>query len=185
VSIGEIKTPAPGALLLAALWREDFPAESWRGALNIFGNVLCESEVFNFDFSDYYAPEMGEKLKKQFFVFDRLFDPAELPHWKLTAIEIENRFKENNRRRINLDPGYIEAAKLVLSTTKNFDHRIYLGKGVYGDVQLRFRHGHFVTNEWTYTDYKRPEHVAFFEMARGKYRERLMQVQSQTDEPHL
>ncbi len=183
--MAELKTPAPVALLVAALWRESFSESIWRTALDEFGEILCESEKFDFDFSDYYVPEMGEKLKKQFLVFDRLFDPSELPKWKLAAMEIENQFKENNQRRVNLDPGYIDSAKLVLSTSKNFDHRIYLGQGVYGDVQLRFRYGHFVVNEWTYSDYKTPEHLAFFEMAREKYRERLLKAQNQIHEPHL
>ena len=183
--MGEPRTPAPVALMLAVLWQESFPISKWRPALEVFGEALCESESFDFNFSDYYAHEMGEKLKKKFWVFDRLFDPADLPAWKLTAIEIENRFKENDRRRVNLDPGYIDSAKLVLATTKNYDHRIYLERGIYGDVQLRFRHGHFVTNEWTYTDYKRPEHIAFFEAAREKYRDRLMKLQSQSHESHL
>lgn len=183
--MAEIKTPAPVALLVAALWQESLSELTWRQALGVCGEVLCESKIFDFNFSDYYAPEMGEKLKKQFLVFDRLFDPSELVKWKLRAIEIENQFKENNQRRLNLDPGYIDSAKLVLSTSKNFDHRIYLGQGVYGDVQLRFRYGHFVINEWTYADYKTPEHLAFFEMAREKYREQLMKTQNQIHEPHL
>jgi len=183
--MGEIKTPAPVALLVAALWQESFPPAIWQPALDSFGITLCESETFDFDFSDYYAAEMGENLKKRFLVFDRLFDPAELPHWKLAAIEIENRFKHNNNRRLNLDPGYIDSAKLVLSTTKNFDHRIYLGRGVYGDVQLRYRHGHYVRNDWTYSDYQRPAHVAFFEMARQKYRERLIPAVDHDHESHI
>jgi len=183
--MGDIKIPAPVALLVAALWQESFSESTWRQALGDCGEVLCESEIFDFNFSDYYAPEMGERLKKQFLVFDRLFDPSELPKWKLAAMKIEDQFKENNQRRLNLDPGYIDSAKLVLSTSKNFDHRIYLGQGVYGDVQLRFRHGHFVINEWTYSDYKKPEHLAFFEMAREKYRERLIKMQNLADESHI
>lgn len=174
--------PAPVALLLAVLWPADFPLSTWRRALDAFGKALCESESFDFDCSLYYLPEMGERLEKKFWVFDRLFDPADLPLWKLTAMEIEQRFQQDNRRRLNLDPGYIDSAKLVLATTKNYDHRIYLGRGVYGDVQLRFRHGHFVANEWTYPDYKRPAHIAYFEMARKKYRERLIQLRSDDDE---
>lgn len=177
--------PAPVGLLVAVLWPESFPISAWRPALEVFGEVLCESEEFDFDCSNYYAPEMGERLKKKFWFFDRLFDPAALPEWKVTAIEIEDRFREMNRRRLDLDPGYIDSAKLVLATTKNYDHRIYLGRGIYGDVQLRFRHGHFVVNEWTYPDYKRPAHIAFFESAREKYREQLTHLHGRADESYL
>jgi hypothetical protein len=182
--MGELRTPSPVALMLAVLWKEDFSPAQWKPALEVFGETLCESDAFEFDFSDYYAAEMGTKLKKKFLVFARLIDPATLPEWKLTAMEIEKQFQLDNRRRVNLDPGYIDSAKLVLATTKNYDHRLYLGRGIYGDVQLRFRHGHYVTNGWTYTDYQRPAHLAFFEKAREKYRARLIE-QSQRDESHL
>ncbi|HNY92028.1 MAG TPA: DUF4416 family protein, partial [bacterium] len=73
------------------------------------------------------------------------------------------------RRRVNLDPGYSEAAKLVLATTKNFGHRIYLGQGIYGDVQLFWRKGRFQSNPWTYPDYLEAKSLEFFSALRQDY----------------
>ena len=60
-------------------------------------------------------------------------------------------------------------AKVVLATTKNFDHRIYLGKGIYGDVHLRYRGNKFHFNEWTYPDYREMIVIDFFARLRKKY----------------
>jgi len=34
---------------------------------------------------------------------------------------------------VNIDPGYISLGKLVLASTKDHAHRLYLGEGVYGE----------------------------------------------------
>ncbi|MCH6545716.1 MAG: DUF4416 family protein, partial [Deltaproteobacteria bacterium] len=47
-------------------------------------------------------------------------------------------------RQVNIDPGYLAASKMVLATTKDASHRIYLGSGIYGEAALMFRHtAHF------------------------------------------
>ena len=77
------------------------------------------------------------------------------------------------RRRVNLDPGYVDQAKLVLATTKDRQHRLYLGRGIYGEVTLRFTGGRFEPWEWTYPDYRTPEYRVFFETVRRRYRQQL------------
>jgi len=72
-------------------------------------------------------------------------------------------------RTVNIDPGYLDGMKLVLATTKDCSHRIYLGKGIYGDVELMYRSGSFVCLEWTYLDYREPFAVEFFNRVRGEY----------------
>jgi hypothetical protein len=68
----------------------------------------------------------------------------------------------DDRRTVNLDPGYLCAGKLVLATTKNQQHRLYLGQGIYGEVALRFRAGAWQPWEWTYPDYRSPEYAQVF-----------------------
>jgi hypothetical protein len=55
---------------------------------------------------------------------------------------------------VNIDPGYIARDKLVLATTKDFFHRLYLGKGIYGEVTLHFQKGAVRHFSWTYPDYR-------------------------------
>ena len=138
-----------------------------------FGSIALRTEVFPFDFSDYYRREMGEGLQKLFTFIDRLITPEELPDWKLRAQDVEQRHTTSEHRSINCDPGYLEVPKLVLASTKNFSHRIYLDKGIYGDVQLYFRDEDFRPNPWTYPDYQLPQHLEFFQQARSYYRNKL------------
>jgi hypothetical protein len=88
---------------------------------------------------------------------------------KLLTNEIEAAFLSNGRRQVNIDPGYLTGANVILATTKNFDHRMYLGKGIYGDVHLRYRREKFHFNDWTYPDYKDMMVIDFFARLRKVY----------------
>ena len=77
------------------------------------------------------------------------------------------------KRRVNLDPGYLLLSRLVLSTFKDFAHRIYLGRGVFAEVTLIFREGSFRPLPWTYPDYAAPETIALFNKAREDYKKLL------------
>ena len=50
-------------------------------------------------------------------------------NWKTNWRRISKTPATNVKRPVNLDPGYIEQAKVILASTKNFYHRIYLGRG--------------------------------------------------------
>ena len=65
-------------------------------------------------------------------------------------------------RPLNLDPGYITPAKLVLASTKDHAHRIYLRDGIYAEVTLSFRGRKWQPLEWTYPDYRRDDYQRFF-----------------------
>ncbi|HOK40243.1 MAG TPA: DUF4416 family protein, partial [bacterium] len=60
-------------------------------------------------------------------------------------------------RQVNIDPGYINLAKLVLVSTKDYSHRIYLSNGIYAEATLFFRHNQFETFPYTYPDYATDE----------------------------
>jgi hypothetical protein len=134
-----------------------------------FGPIEHTSDLLTFTYTDYYSDEMGKDLKKLFYSFAKLIDSENIVAVKLATNQIEMKLSQSGRRTVNLDPGYLEAAKLILATTKNFSHRIYLGKGIYGDVQLYYRKGRFQTNEWTYPDYKEDKSIAFFNKIRAEY----------------
>jgi len=131
-----------------------------------FGDAAEVSAPFDFSHSHYYQEEMGQNLKKIFLFFKGFYDVAQVVETKIQSNQIERQYSVDSRRTINLDPGYLTLAKLVLSTTKNFDHRIHIASGIYGDIQLRFRHGKFVENPWTYPDYKDQKSIDFFIKAR-------------------
>ena len=116
---------------------------------------------------------MGPGLKKVFFAFQRPFDPAELVDIKLET----NRWEEEYRRRqagpcrkprpLNLDPGYLTLGKLVLASTKDFAHRIYLSRGIYAEVTLQYKHHRWQHHEYTFADYRRDDYQQFFTRVPG------------------
>jgi hypothetical protein len=70
-------------------------------------------------------------------------------------------------RPINLDPGCIALSKLVLATTKDQAHRIYLGRGIYAEITLTYLNGAFRPMPWTYPDYRTEPYRRFFEQVRA------------------
>src|SRR3989338_8546932 len=82
-----------------------------------FGPIDFRTALLDFAYTDYYEPEMGSNLKRQFVSFRRLIDPERLPDIKLytNKVELQNSAARNKpSRKVNIDPGYITEGKLVL-----------------------------------------------------------------------
>jgi hypothetical protein len=101
--------------------------------------------------------------------FERLIDPGRLAEIKLLTNGLEQEWSEGGRRRINLDPGYVSRSKLVLATTKNHGHRIYLGRGIYAEVTLTYRDKDYRPWPWTYPDYRTESYREILRAIRGIY----------------
>src|SRR5438552_3797718 len=104
--------------------------------VHAYGPVDHRSAVIPFDFTDYYEPEMGGLIDRVFFSFERLIEADRLPEIKRQTNEIESEsapLLKTVKRPVNLDPGYVEQAKVILASTKNFYHRIYLGGVIFGE----------------------------------------------------
>ncbi len=139
-----------------------------------FGKVDFESEKIDFNYTDYYCPEMGKPLFRRFISFKKLRRPEQFISVKLYCVKLEKKFALNSRRRINIDPGYLTDAKLVLTTTKNFSHRIYLGKGVYAEVTLRYLKDNFSEFSTTFPDYRTLNYKAIFLNIRKIYHRQII-----------
>jgi hypothetical protein len=127
-----------------------------------FGGIDLRSDLTPFDYTDYYEKEMGGGLLRRFVSFAGLIDPGELAGIKVFTNTIEQRMAQGSgKRTINLDPGYVTAAKLVLATTKDFTHRIYLRDGIYAEVTLSFRKSGPAFFDWTYPDFKSGRYNGF------------------------
>jgi Domain of unknown function (DUF4416) len=134
-----------------------------------FGKLDFESAGIDFNYTDYYAAEMGKGLKRKFISFSRLIPIQDLYRVKLYANRLETKFLTAKSRQVNIDPGYIDLAKLVLATTKDYAHRIFLRKGIFAEITLSFRGNSFVANEWTYPDYRSKEYIDIFNQIRKLY----------------
>lgn len=138
----------------------------------ILGPLDYRSQTIKFDFTDYYQRDMGPDLKRRFVSFERLIDPTALSRIKLITNRLERRLSKDIksvRRAVNIDPGYITGAKLVLASTKDYSHRIYLEKGIYAEVTLYYKKGSFRYWDWTYPDYKTEDYIRIFNEIRSIY----------------
>jgi hypothetical protein len=134
-----------------------------------FGPVDYISRWLTFDYTDYYAAEMGAPLFRRMLSFKRLIEQDQLPQIKNYANALEHTWAENGKRRINIDPGYLLPSRFVLATGKNFAHRIYIGQSIYADLTLLYEKGRFQTLPWTYPDYADPDLQAVLGQIRAKY----------------
>ncbi|MEW6687220.1 MAG: DUF4416 family protein [Candidatus Edwardsbacteria bacterium] len=138
-----------------------------------FGIIDLRSLLIPFDFTDYYKSEMGENLWRQWVSFEKLIASETLPEIKLKTNALENKFSVMGKRRVNLDPGYIVLSRLVLASTKDFAHRIYLKDGIFAEVTLIYKHKEFRPLEWTYPDYRTEIAIQFFQKVREKYQKEI------------
>jgi hypothetical protein len=120
---------------------------------NKFGKIDLISEVIPFDFSSYYNPEMGQNLKRLWISFEKLIFSSELASIKVFTNSIEGLLVSNSKRQINIDPGYLTPANVVLATTKDYSHRIYLDKGIYAEVTTIYKKNGYIKLPWSYPDY--------------------------------
>jgi hypothetical protein len=132
-------------------------AQAQSALVEAFGDVSVKSPEMPFSFTNYYEQEMGPDLIRQWVGFQGQVEPEQLYDFKLTAGQLEKRFRgPNGRRRVNLDPGLLSLYNLVLASTKSFAHRVYLRDGIYAELTLIFQAGKFQPLAWTYPDYQTP-----------------------------
>lgn len=174
--MGKIKTPGQVKVFCGLLYSDEEIVSAVKNSLKeIWGKVDMEAGPFPFDFTDYYAEEMGQGLKKRFFSFQDLQDPDYAWEWKITTNRLEEQSASltGGKRIINLDPGYLNLSKVVLLSTKDYYHRIYLGAGVYAETTLHFNRGAFAFFPWTYPDYQTESYLDFFTSLRNIYQEQI------------
>jgi hypothetical protein len=169
--MGSISPPRPVLLLVAVSSRYDAALDWARERVAAeFGPLGAVSPAFDFTETEYYTATMGTDLKKQFLVAKSPLDPGRLPAIKRLTNDWEVAYAATANhpepRPLNLDPGYLTMAKLVLASTKDHAHRIYLADGIYAEVTLSFRNKRWHAFDWTYPDYRREDFQQFFTKSR-------------------
>ena len=168
--MGSLKVPLFVKLICAITYSKKIDIEIIYNLLQEnYGDIDSISTKYSFVYTKYYEKEMEGDLEKVYISFKNLVAAENLPEIKTTTNLLEKRFANKGKRNVNLDPGYIEKAKLILVTTKDFSHRIYIGSGIFADLQYRMKDGRFQINEWTYPDYREKEILDFFLNVRNKY----------------
>ena len=147
------------------------------------GEVWLKTPVFDFNHTSFYNATMGNGIRKQLFAFEQPIDPGKLPAIKNSSNAIEKAYEGlqsyDVQRPINIDPGYVTEAKLILATIKDRDHRVYLGEGIYGEVTLAYYGKKWNPSRWTYPDYTSPENLDFVEKCRLRLRQKLQLLRAE------
>jgi hypothetical protein len=155
---------------VARQWAIDRLTEVW-------GPMLGVTPPIAFEAGGYYTSTMGADLKKVLVAMAEVTDPSELADWKHQTNKWEAEYAEGRpmteSRPLNLDPGYVTQAKLVLATTKDRDHRIYLRDGMFAEVTLNYVGKQWQHHRWTYPSYCRQEVAEFADNCRRELRKYL------------
>jgi len=173
--MAHIKKPQPVLPFIGLLLSQGFKDDTILTQLTpTFGEIGIKSTELPFTHTTYYNHEMGEHITRQWCVFARCCDPSVLADMKHTTNAIEQQhLNDKGGRRVNIDPGLVTMSSIILASTKNYSHRIYLSNGIYAEVTLIYTKGMFTTLDWTYPDYKEPVAIDFFEHARTLLKEAL------------
>ena len=139
----------------------------------LWGKIDIQSQVMAFTHTEYYHKQMGKPLWRKFVSFEGLIDPGKLAQIKHQSNDLERELAQAARplrvaRPINIDPGYIDPSKLVLATTKNYSHRIYIGDSMYAEATLRYHQGGWRSWPYTYPDYAGGNYDEFLNEVRAK-----------------
>lgn len=179
--MGTAKEPNPAKYFIALLSSQtDLLSAVETDLTALLGAIDARSDVVPWAASRFYESEMGLGLLRRFVSFARLLSPEALADVKLGTQEVEGHYRRpvtnGGGRRINCDPGYLEAGKVVLASTKNASQRIYLRGGIFAEATLLYYNGGFHGCRYTYPDYLWPETLRFLSACRGRYLEQLRQV---------
>jgi len=172
--MGQIKKHPPVKLVVGTIFEKESAFNRAELILKRhFGKIDFSSGVLAFNHTAYYEREFGIDLKRKFLSFQKLILPRQLPQIKIITNKIEAQICQATVRQVNIDPGYLDLAKLILASTKDYKHRIYLNKGIYAEITLFYQNNSFRFWEWTYPDYKTAEYIDIFNRIREIYAQQI------------
>ena len=174
----DLKAPKPAKLIIGILAANQDCLKAAIEAIKAkFGKTDFISDIWPFDQTNYYKSETGENILRQFVSIETLIDPGSLAKIKHKTNKLEQKLAKQSvsdlPRPVNLDPGVIEPSKLILATTKNYSHRIYIGEKMYAEVTLVFDKGSWRPLSYTYPDYRQKCYHDFFNNVRKRLLEQL------------
>jgi len=188
--MAHIKDIAKVKLIIGLMFvDENIKKETIKELVEKYGPIQ-ESLSYDFNFTDYYNPEMGEGIKKELLVFSNLIDREKLAEIKTFTNTIEDKAlkdtKEDNEsnnndkedekqinRLVNLDPGYLTLMNVILASAKEMPHKIYFGLGLFGDVVLEYKQKSYQHSPHTFPDYRSDIVKEFLNKVRQKYKHEL------------
>ena len=174
----DLHQPQPVKLIIGILAADETSLAAAIKAINKpFGVIDLASDVWPFTQTDYYKDELGPNALRQFVSIEKLIDPGKLAQIKHDTNSLEQQLADSLKlplpRPVNLDPGFIEPSKLILASTKNFSHRIYIGNKMFAEVTLMYEKGAWRHFEYTFPDYRQSCYHDFLSKVRTRLMEQL------------
>jgi hypothetical protein len=176
--MAEFRPPQPVELVIGVIVGERASLDRVRQELEAeFGQVESASPSYDFDVTDYYLGEMGPGLRRVFFSFVNMIDPAGIVETKLASNRIEAAYSRGGRRTANIDPGYMDLYKLVLASAKFQGQKVYLGKGVYADPTIYYDRG-WKPYRWGFPDFIGGRYNTYLTQVRNMYKAKIRRLGS-------
>ncbi len=165
--MGKPNFPPKALLFIGVLYsNDDYYIKSLNLLDSQFGEIAMISPPIEWNFSDYYKDELGTNILRRFIFFKNLVEQDNIADIKIITNKIEDSLSIDNKRNINIDPGYLTHAKVVLASTKDYSHRIYLRNGIFAEITLIFKKDRFIPHLNTYKDYQDTRYLDIFIQAR-------------------
>lgn len=175
--MGRIVKHLPVKLVASIIYKDKKYLKAARNRLaERFSSFGSLSRNMPFDQTDYYCEEMGSPLERELLNFEDLVSCEDICEVKIFTNKVEEDLKINGKRNVNIDPGYITAAKLVLLTTKDYSHRTYLGQGIYAECTLHYSRNGFRPWRWTYPDYATDRLRGYYAKVRDVYLNQIRDI---------
>ncbi|MCK5740263.1 DUF4416 family protein [bacterium] len=174
----------PVKLVIGVLYSDNELLKKAKGQLEeCYGGIDYISPSFEFTDSDYYNVEMGSPIFRLFLSFEKMIFPNQIAPIKLDTNKLEVSLALDNRRKINLDPGYLDYDKLVLASAKYNWSKIYLENGIYADMTLKYQDHSYLALPWSFPDFKSGIYTDAFLHIRSLYKEQLRKYRKINTKP--
>ena len=155
--------PDPVKLFIGILYSDEQLLKRAKDVLQSkYGGIDYESEPFEFTITDYYVPEMGSPIHRIFVSHEPLIQPRDITKIKIETNAIEDELAVSGKRKVNLDPGYMDTCKAVLASAKYNGPKVYLNQGIYADLSLYYEKGTFHAYPWSFPDFKTGQYTRPF-----------------------
>jgi hypothetical protein len=182
--MARIQKPPPGRVILSIIFASlDALADALKVVEKRFGPVQYETIEIPCSDASLYGEEMGDRLSRRLFSFERLVSRDSLVEIKAACHKIEPLFADHVGdylfRTVNIDPGIISVDNLVMASHRGYNHRIYLKDGVFAEVALVYSEERFKRLPWTHPDFCHDDAIDFFLRVRNSFESNAESIQSE------
>ncbi len=169
-----------GKLVAGVLYDGEISLWDWavREMSRLWGEVQRISDMYPFTCTNYYK-EIGDPLFRRFLSFKNLSEGNILAKRKIQAIALEQR--SGTPRKINIDPGLLDGARLILASTKDRAQRIPISETLYAEVTLRYKKKRWTPFDYTFPDFQETTYYPFLEKIRTDV---LEEIHTPKEEKH-